>query len=523
MTVRIGAPAAALAVILSSAAQAFIPDSATPTPWLTTASGTRVRNGDPATITWSIVPDGTATEYDEFTTATKPSDLVAFMNANFDGDPAQTDLSLQPWFHLFEESFGRWSQLSGVNYVYQPQDDASHHPGLDGLLGVRGDVRLSGLGVDGADGTLAFTYLPGDGGDMVVDTDDVAYLADPTNNYRAFRNTLTHEIGHSFGLDHVESGEVLLMNPFSDDSIDGPQLDDVRGVQYYFGDAKEKAGGAAGNGTTATATPLGLVASGSTAAIGAGANLPNQAVAATATDFVSIARSADVDVFSFSVAGRSLVTATLTPRGGVFTQAEENANPTSFNANNRNNLALSLLGTNGTTTLAATNSAAAGAVETAAGVKLPAAGLYYARVTGAENNVQLYQLSLAVTAILDGDFNENGAVSAADLAAWRTGFATSSGATHAMGDADGDAVVDGFDLLRWQQDLGASPAVVAGAAVPEPATAALAIFGLIALRRRGTRYRIPARSRHATSRSPRTYSRPPTSAGVVSSAALRSR
>ena len=101
-------------------------------------------NGTPATITWSIVPDGTTTIRDTDTSATAPSNLVSFMNTNFGGNPAQTNLTLQPWFHIFTDSFGRWSQLGGVNFVYEPHDDGVSHPGSNnnGVLGVRGDIRL---------------------------------------------------------------------------------------------------------------------------------------------------------------------------------------------------------------------------------------------------------------------------------------------------------------------------------------------------------------------------------------------
>ncbi len=77
---------------------------------------------------------------------------------------------------------------------------------------------------------------------------------------------------------------------------------------------------------------------------------------------------------------------------------------------------------------------------------------------------------------LAADFNEDGAVDATDLAAWQAGFGTESEATRADGDANNDGAVDGADFLVWQQQLGslpAPPAALAGAAVPEPATAAM--------------------------------------------------
>jgi hypothetical protein len=86
---------ASLAIFASAPARAFILDSTTTVPWQTTASGPRTANGQPATITWSIVPDGTATITEAGNTTTT-SNLVSFMNTNFGGNPAQTNLTLQP-------------------------------------------------------------------------------------------------------------------------------------------------------------------------------------------------------------------------------------------------------------------------------------------------------------------------------------------------------------------------------------------------------------------------------------------
>ena len=150
------------------------------------------------------------------------------MNSTFGGNAAQTDLTRQPWFHLFSDSFGRWSQLGGVNFVYEPHDDGVLHPSSNGVLGVRGDIRIGGLNVDGAGSILAFTYLPTDGSDMVVDTAEASYFGSNSDpNRLRLRNTMMHEIGHAFGLLHVDSSSSLLMEPVIDTSFDGPQLDEV--------------------------------------------------------------------------------------------------------------------------------------------------------------------------------------------------------------------------------------------------------------------------------------------------------
>jgi hypothetical protein len=76
------------------------------------------------------------------------------------------------------------------------------------------------------------------------------------------------------------------------------------------------------------------------------------------------------------------------------------------------------------------------------------------------------------------DFNSNGVVDADDLALWKTGFGTSTGATRADGDADNDGDVDGGDYLVWQQQFTAGTASTSAAAtVPEPAASLLALLG----------------------------------------------
>jgi serralysin len=402
------------------------------------------------------------------------------MNSNFGGSSGQTNLTLQPWFHIFTDSFGRWGQLGGVNYVYESHDDGVLLPSSNGALGVRGDIRIGGYNVDGTSGTLAFTYLPPDGSDMVIDTSEGTFFKDNSanQNFINYRNTIMHEIGHSFGLEHVNSTSNLLMEPIIDTTFDGPQLDEVRGDQFFFGDVNDKSNSGQGNGTAALATSLGTIAGGSTKSIGTSANVAGQAINANAIDFVSISNLNDTDFFSFTVSQPSLLGATLTPRGGVFTQASEGATPTTFDANARNNLALTIFGTNGTSVLATANSQPAGAVESVANLVLPAAGPYYARITGADDTIQLYELSLTPTPILVGDYNRNGVVDTADYVLWRK----TQGQSVAQGSgADGDfnSQVAPNDYTVWRSHFGqmAGSGTAAGSAlqtvVPEPETCQL--------------------------------------------------
>jgi hypothetical protein len=494
------------AIFAASPARGFIIDPTAADPWLTTASGTRTANGDPATLTWSLVPDGTRVSTG-IGTSTTSSNLISFMNTNFGGNPSQTNLTLQPWFHIFTDAFGRWAQLGGVDYMYESHDDGVRHPSSNGQLGVRGDIRIAGFNIDGASGTLAFTYIPSGGSDMAIDTSEVSLFTNSNFNYVYFRNTLMHEIGHSFGLNHVDSTtDTLLMNPFIDDSanpINGPQLDEVRGVQYFFGDANEKSHNKQGNGTAGLATSLGTIASGTTKRVGAAANVPTQAISATATDFVSISNASDVDFYSFTVSQASVLSGTLTPRGGVFTQgdADSNQQPTSFNADARSNLALTIFGPNGTSILATADATAAGGIESIASLALPSAGTYYARVAGADDTIQLYELALTATSTpagVPGDYNHNGVVEADDYTLWRKtlgqAVATGSGA-----DGNLDGLVDQADYTMWKSHFGQTSgsgtgsSFLAGSAVPEPSAtwAAIELLSLILIGpRRANRRRV---------------------------------
>jgi hypothetical protein len=273
------------------------------------------------------------------------------------------------------------------------------------------------------------------------------------------------------------------MAPVIDTSFDGPRLDEVRAVQYFFGDANEKSNGGLGNGTFTRATSLGAIVPGGTKAVGAAANVSTQAISPTATDFVSISNVDDTDFYSFSVSGPTHLSATLTPRGGVFTQAPDGSTPTTFDANARSDLALSILSTSGTVTLAAADANPAGGVESIGGLLLPSAGTYFARITGADDTIQLYELSLTATPILLGDYNRNGVVDGADYAVWRNtqGQAVATG-TGADGDFNGQ--ITSADYNVWRSHFGqmaGSGASISGEGfgfgtnVPEPAATVLVI------------------------------------------------
>ena len=103
-----------LIVLLSEPAQAYIADDR----WTRTATNSNTgTQGTPITLTWSFAPDGTT-----IPTLTD-SNLIGFLDANFGAGPGGSDFTERPWFTFFEQAFDRLGALSGVTYIYEPNDD----------------------------------------------------------------------------------------------------------------------------------------------------------------------------------------------------------------------------------------------------------------------------------------------------------------------------------------------------------------------------------------------------------------
>ena len=314
--------------------------------WTQTSSTPSSTYGQSATITWSIVPDGTTLPRG-LGEPNSPSNLVQFLDdIHYGGTgPGGSDLTQRSWWQLFDSVFQRWDELSGLTCIYEPNDDGAAHSGSNpGVLGVRGDVRIGGHSIDGqvSPTYLAYNYYPRYG-DMVIDTDEVNRWGDPTNNYLTFRNAVTHEIGHGLGLKHVISSDSnILMEPYLSTAFDGPQLDDILGLHCMYGDALDAG---IGNDTFATATPLGAVSIGNPLAVGTDAD--DMVVLPTETDFVSIDYSTDVDYFSFSLTGAEPVTITLTPKGPTYMQGPEGGTESLYDTAAINDLYLQLIAPDG--------------------------------------------------------------------------------------------------------------------------------------------------------------------------------
>jgi hypothetical protein len=169
--------------------------------WTRTATNASTgTQGTPVTITWSFAPNGTNIPGNLI--GTVDSNLLSFLDTTFGVGPGGSNLTLRPWFPIFSQSFDRISALSGVTYIYEPNDDAvsfsSNNSGR-GVLGTRGDVRIGGKSYGSGSNTLASNYFP-DYSEMMINTDQGGFFDNTGNNYRAFRDTIMHEAMHGLGI-----------------------------------------------------------------------------------------------------------------------------------------------------------------------------------------------------------------------------------------------------------------------------------------------------------------------------------
>ncbi len=281
-------------------------DRFTPGPrWEVTATNPSTGDyGTPIVLTYSFVPDGTEIP-NGIGEGVAPSDLFARMNAIYGGNTQQ-------WQNLYHGVFARWGELTGVTYIYEPNDDGAVMVDADGVLGVRGDLRLGGKFIDGNSGVLAYNYYP-NSGDMVIDTGDNFFENLGTNSLR-LRNVLSHEHGHGMGQPHVcPVQNTKLMEPFVSTAYDGPRHDDIRGAHARYGDVNEP------NGSLAQATPIGSVAVENVVTVGVP---PAPAIANGST--VSIHGDGDEDWYTFTTAAGGLLTITAAPVGLAYEDAPQN-------------------------------------------------------------------------------------------------------------------------------------------------------------------------------------------------------
>lgn len=351
--------------------------------WSSTATnGGGLTEGTPTTLTFGFVPDGTFVP--NLIGVTGNSNLHAWLDGIYG--------SQATWQPVFEQMFARWSQLAALTYVYEPNDDGSSLNGAAGQLGVRADLRIAAITIDGNSGTLAYNNFPNDG-DMVLDSADNFFNNTASGSLR-LRNTIAHEHGHGMGLLHVcPVTQTKLMEPFISLAYDGPRHDDVRGAQRHYGDPSEQ------DDTSATATDLGVLNSGSSIDFGAISEPVNGSL-------LSIDGNGDVDWFRFTVPTPVAVTATATPIGLSYDDSGQSGscggtgNCCSGNIINSMAIAdlnIDLVDTNGVTVLTTGNSQPIGSAESTPEAAILVPGDYFVRVFegNTPSQAQLYNLTVS--------------------------------------------------------------------------------------------------------------------------------
>lgn len=340
-------------------------------------------------LTYSFPIDGTSWG-DGSNGPVAPNNLTATLNTLYGA--ANTDRGRE----FIRQGLASWRRFNGLTYT-EVADDNTAYSTVRGRVVTRGDVRI-GANAQGNSGVLAYNQFPSGGSDMALNSDEMvpnnATMGSSGNNYRYFRNVVTHEHGHGLGFIHpVPCSQTKLMEPFASTAFDGTQIDEFRGAGRNYGDRY------AGNNSGAAARDFG--------------NLTSPAVRAViernlSTNGSTGPNGTNEDWFRFTTGSTQNVTIVVQPTGGSYSNGQQSGGcsgtTTTVNASQAGNLNLELrTGVNGATVQQTASAGAAGVAETLTLNNL-AAGTYWVRVVDAGPNsaanqiVQLYDLTIRVGA-----------------------------------------------------------------------------------------------------------------------------
>lgn len=335
--------------------------------WTATATdGFSSVRGDPITLTYSFAPDGSPA--DNLFGQNRSSQLFSWLNSIY-GSPAT-------WQALFDSVFQNWGDLIGVTYVREFNDDGVEANSLPGSLGVRGDVRIFAVNLDGNFNVLAYNQFP-NGGDMVFDAFD-NFFNSTSQQSRNLRNVAAHEHGHGLGFAHsCPQNGTKLMEPSANTNFNGPQLDDILAGQRFYGDASEPSDNA-----------------------GEATDLGSWFVGRSESRFnLTIDDGDDRDFFRLDITQPMELVVVAEPDAGSYRTGPQNPNGscssgTINNFDDNQDLTLELVSSNGTTRVAFSNSTGLEQAEELR-VSVTTPGTYYLIVDGtaSDNGIQRYAVS----------------------------------------------------------------------------------------------------------------------------------
>jgi hypothetical protein len=202
----------ALAALLGAplSASAFVLGSTTPGKWGDPVYGTG------ATVTWSLMGAGVGCDV-EFI-GCRTTALNAFLPSGFT--------------RQIELAFDAWAKVAKLKFVQVADDGAAFNAATRS-----GDIRI-GAYTDVDTDRLAHAYFPpfnglSAAGDIFLDDAEHWKIGFGGPGYDLFQ-VVSHEIGHSLGLDHTPNPDALMHAVYTE-AFRGLRADDIAGVRFLYG------------------------------------------------------------------------------------------------------------------------------------------------------------------------------------------------------------------------------------------------------------------------------------------------